>query len=581
MELNALYYGDNLDVLKRHVKDDSIDLVYLDPPFSSDVNYNVLFEEHGEKAAAQIEAFSDTWEWNTEAAKAFHDVVEEGGEVAKAVLAFRTLLGTSDMLAYIAMMAPRLVELHRKLKPTGSLYLHCDPTASHYLKLLLDAVFGPEHFRNEVIWRRTGAHGKSRRWSPIHDSILYYTKSDQFTWNPPKRPYMRGHVKEYFVKDDKGWRTNYYGNVLTGSGTRNGESGKPWRGIDPTPKNRHWAIPGVLAEDAGEDLSGMTQHQKLDRLFDLGYITIDPSQAWPMYQHYLRPGDGQAVSDLWAFQPYTDNTVFGTEDGIDEDVRWLSPKDKERLGYPTQKPLRLLERIIEASSNKGDVVLDPFCGCGTAIDAAQDLGRAWVGIDITHLSIGLIKHRLTGRHGLDVAKTYKVVGEPTTVEGAAVLAKDDPFQFQAWALGLVGARVATSAKKGGDKGVDGRLYFHDSPTGPSRQIVFSVKAGHLVPAYVRELETVRVQQGADIGVLISFAKPTSGMEAEAAGLGFFTSAWGKHQRIQLLTVGQLLDGKGIDYVPVSGANVTNRRAQRAKGRQAEPTFWEGLEGDPD
>jgi DNA modification methylase len=566
---NLLYYGDNLDVLRRHIKDETVDLVYLDPPFNSDVNYNVLFAEHGAKSAAQIEAFTDTWEWNTEAAAAYQEVVEQGGEVAKTMLAFRTLLGTSDMLAYLSMMAPRLMELRRVLKATGSLYLHCDPTASHYLKLLLDAVFGPEQFRNEVIWRRTGSHGKTRRWGPIHDSILYYTKTDLFTWNAPRRPYMRGHVESYFVKDEKGWRTNYYGNVLTGSGLRGGESGQPWHGFDPSAKSRHWAIPGILAEDAGEDLDGLTQHQKLDRLFELGYVTIVPGQAWPIYQHYLRPSDGQAVSDIWAFQPYTDKTVFGTDDGIDEDVRWLSPQDKERLGYPTQKPLRLLERIIQASSNPGDVVLDPFCGCGTAIDAAQDLKRRWVGIDITHLSVGLIKHRLVGRFGSEISTAYRVVGEPTTVEDAAVLAKEDAFQFQAWALGLVGARVATSDKKGGDKGVDGRLYFHDSNAGPTRQIVYSVKAGHLVPAFVRDLVGVLARENAEIGVLISFEEPSSGMRAEAASAGFYESPWGKHPRIQLRTVGELLAGNGIDYPHVTGANVTLRQARRASAGQAE------------
>jgi DNA modification methylase len=577
--MNTLYYGDNLDVLRRHVRDETVDLVYLDPPFSSDVNYNVLFQEHGEKAAAQIEAFTDTWEWNTEAAAAFQEVVEQGGEVAKAMIAFRTLLGTSDMLAYLSMMAPRLMELHRKLKPTGSLYLHCDPTASHYLKLLLDAVFGPERFRNEIIWRRTGAHGKSRRWGPIHDSILYYTKSEQFTWHPPKRPYMRGHVEANFVKDEKGWRTNYYGNVLTGSGLRGGESGKPWRGFDPSAKNRHWAIPGVLAEDAGEDLAGLTQHEKLDRLFELGYITIEPGQAWPLYQHYLRPGDGQAVSDLWAFQPYTQKTVFGTDEGIDEDIRWLSPQDKERLGYPTQKPLRLLERIIEASSNPDDLALDPFCGCGTAIDAAQALGRNWVGIDITHLSIGLIKHRLADRYGPEIAQAYRVVGEPTTVEDAAVLAREDPFQFQAWALGLVGARVAGSDKKGGDKGIDGRLYFHDGIGGDTKQIVLSVKAGKLVPNYLRDLRGVIDREEAQIGVLLSFEEPTSGMRSEAASAGFYESPWGKHPRLQLLTVAQLLDGRGIDYPHVVGANVTHRRAARARAAAPDQSVLFG--GDPE
>jgi hypothetical protein len=236
----------------------------------------------------------------------------------------------------------------------------------------------------------------------------------------------------------------------------------------------------------------------------------------------------------------------------------------ERLGYPTQKPLALLQRIIQASSAPGDLVLDPFCGCGTTIDAAQEMGRRWVGIDITHLSIGLIKHRLAGRHGPEIAATYRVVGEPTTADDAAVLAREDPFQFQAWALGLVGARVAGSDKRGGDKGIDGRLYFHDSGSGPTRQVVFSVKAGNIVPTFVDALWGVVEREGAEIGVLITFKEPSAGMRARAAEAGFFESPWGRHPRIQLRTIRELLDGKGIDYPHVTGANVTHRRAQRAR-----------------
>jgi site-specific DNA-methyltransferase (adenine-specific) len=248
----------------------------------------------------------------------------------------------------------------------------------------------------------------------------------------------------------------------------------------------------------------------------------------------------------------------------------IAPRGKEYLGYPTQKPIALLKRIIAGASNPGDVVLDPFCGCGTAIDAAEELHRQWIGIDITHLAIGLIKGRLADRHGADIAKSYRVIGEPTTVEDAEVLAQEDKFQFQAWALGLVGARLAGSAKKGGDGGIDGRLYFHDSPGGETRQIIFSVKGGeHLVPAFVHELHGVVDAQKAAIGVLITFKEPTPGMRAEAANAGFYASPWGKHPRIQLRTVGELLDGKGIDYPHVTGANVTVRKAQRAQAPKPE------------
>ncbi len=535
-EGNVLYYGDNLDVLRRHVKDETVDLVYLDPPFNSNADYNVLFSEHGEKAAAQVQAFTDTWTWDTDARADYEEIVEAGGRVADAMRAFYTTLGGSDMMAYLARMSLRLVELHRVLKPTGSLYLHCDPTASHYLKLLLDAVFGPEQFLSEVIWKRTGTHSSANRWGPVHDTLLMYAKKrGEQTWNRPYTPLGDEHRKRHYSQKDAQGRAYTHGE-LTAPGVRNGRSGAVWRGFDVTAIGRHW----------------MTTVESLDGLDTQGRIYFPKEGGWPRLIRLEEDSKGRAVGDIW------------------EDIPPINMQARERLGYPTQKPLRLLERIIQASSNPDDVVLDPFCGCGTAIDAAQDLGRRWIGIDITHLSIGLIKHRLVGRYP-DIAGTYRTIGEPTTVDDARVLAKEDPFQFQAWALGLVGARVAGSDKRGGDKGIDGRLFFHQGD-GETRQIVFSVKAGHLVPAFVRDLSGVLTREKAEIGVLISFEEPTSGMRAEAAEAGFYTSPWGKHPRIQLRTVGELLDGKAIDYPHVTGANVTHRRAQRA--RVAEPERME-------
>jgi DNA modification methylase len=484
---NTLYYGDNLQVLREHVADESVDLVYLDPPFKSNQDYNVLFaEKDGSRSAAQIKAFGDTWRWDRASSQAFQEVVEQGGKVSEALQAFRKLLGDNDMLAYLSMMAPRLVELWRVLRPTGSIYLHCDPTASHYLKILMDAVFAPINFRNEIMWRRTATHGKSRRYAPIHDSILFYSRSKDYKWNYPRKPYMRQHVEKFFVRDDKGWKTAYYGNVLTGSGLRGGESGKPWHGIDPSAKGRHWAIPSVIVEDSGEDMSELSQHQKLDRLLELGFITIVSGEAWPIYEHRVKPEEGQNVTDIWAYQPYTEGTVFGaTDKGIDDDVRWLSTQDQERLHYQTQKPEGILERIIGASSDEGDTVLDPFCGCGTTVAVAERLKRNWIGIDITQAAIVVIKERLKSRFHDKV--DYHVIGEPTTVPDADALAKQDPYQFQWWALGLVGARPVEK-KKGADKGIDGKLFFHDDPNGDTKQIIISVKAGeHITSAFVRDL----------------------------------------------------------------------------------------------
>ncbi|MBA2556162.1 MAG: site-specific DNA-methyltransferase [Chloroflexi bacterium] len=309
-----------------------------------------------------------------------------------------------------------------------------------------------------------------------------------------------------------------------------GDTSYEYRGVRP-PHGRYWAY----------------SRANMERMDAEGRLVLTPTGKLYV-KRYLDESKGSALQDIW----------------LDIDMLRGFSSSKERLGFPTQKPVALLERILELSTRSGDVVLDPFSGCGTAVDAAQGLGRRWIGIDITHLSIGLIKHRLVGRYGPEIVSTYRVVGEPTTADDAAVLAREDPFQFQAWALGLVGARIAGSDKRGGDKGIDGRLYFHDSVSGPTRQVVFSVKAGHLVPAYVRDLRGVLERESAEIGVLLSFQEPSAGMRSEAAEAGFYESPWGRHPRIQLRTIRELLDGKGIDYPHVTGANVTHRRAQRAR-----------------
>ncbi len=545
---NKLFYGDNLEVLKQHVATASVDLIYLDPPFNSNRIYNVGFASAGD-AAAQIQAFDDTWTWSNDTSEHYDFLVNHGGLptlAAEALAAVRGLLRESPMTAYMVAMTPRLLEMHRVLKGTGSLYLHCDPTASHYLKIMLDAIFGPRCFRNEIIWRRTGAHGKVRRFGPTHDVILFYTKTDGdgYKWNGARQPYMKGHVEQYFVQDEHGWRTNYYGNVLTGSGTRGGESGKPWRGFDPTAKGRHWAIPGQIVEDCGEDLSGLTQHEKLDRLNELGYITIEEGAAWPLYQHYVKPGDGVNAPDIWAYQPYTEGTVFGTSEGIDADVRWLSPRDRERLGYPTQKPVGLLERIIKASSDPGDVVLDPFCGCGTTLDAAVRQERKWLGIDITYIAVDLIRNRLRLTHGESIDQTYEVLGVPADVAAAHDLFARDTFEFERWAVSLV--KGTPNQKKGGDKGRDGIVRWYRGKREKPGQIVVSVKGGRqLNPSMVRDLEgTVAHDDKLDGGILLTLWQPTTGMRQAANTSGTFRDPVGNtYPRVQIMTVEELLAGQ--------------------------------------
>lgn len=566
--MNQLYYGDNLEVLRLHIKDEAADLVYLDPPFKSNQDYNVLFmEKDGSLSKSQMQAFEDTWTWDQEAEHAYQEVVERGGKPSTVMQAFHTFLGPSDMLAYLAMMAPRLMELRRVLKPTGSIYLHCDPAASHYLKLLMDAIFGPEQFRNEIIWRRTGSHNSPRRFGPIHDSLLFYSKADGYYFKRVFRPYLKGHVDGYFKQADEKGR--YWTNALTGPGTRTGYSGQPWKGYNPTAVGRHWAIPGKITEELGIEDDDLTSQEKLDALDEAGFVGFpgEDSHAMPTYRQYLKDSPGMALQDLWTYQPHTRGVLYGSDEAIDEDVRWLVAQgDPERLGYQTQKPKGLLERIIKSSCPDNGIVLDPFCGCGTTIEASQNLGRTWIGIDVTQAAIVVIKQRLLTAFPDGVQ--YEVIGEPKSLPDAEALAAQDAYQFQWWALGLVNARPYEK-KKGADRGIDGRLYFHDEEDRTkTKQIVISVKSGNLQLGYVRDLRGVVDREKAAIGVLISLDKPTRQMKTEAASAGFYKSSWGDHPRIQLLTVEELLNGKGVDY-PQPGVNVTFKRAQRAQAPAAE------------
>lgn len=510
MSQNALYYGDNLDVLRRHIKDESVDLVYLDPPFNSNQDYNVLFaERNGTRSAAQIMAFEDTWQWDQGAAEAYEEIVEAGGRVSQAMQAFRSFLGENDMMAYLAMMAPRLVELKRVLRSTGSIYLHCDSTANHYLKMLMDSIFDSASFRSEIIWRRTNAKGLAFKGYPNnHDVLLYYVRGESFVWNRP----FGEHDPEYLQK--------FYRFVEK-------ETGRRYRLSDLTNPNRN--RPNLTYEWKGHKRVWRWTKERMAAADKKGLIHYS-STGLAAQKRYLDEVQGQPIDTIW------------------DDISPIQAQATERLGYPTQKPEALLERIIKASSNEGDVILDPFCGCGTAVAAAQKLNRQWVGIDITHLAITLIKHRLRDAFGDAIAKTYQVIGEPVSLPDAKQLAADDPYQFQWWTLGLVGARPVEQ-KKGADKGIDGRLYFHDEPGGKTKQIILSVKAGHITVSHVRDLRGVIDREKAEIGVLLCMEEPTKPMRAEAAGAGFYKTPYGNHPKLQILTVGQLLEGARIDYPP--------------------------------
>jgi len=534
---NTLYYGDNLDVLRRHIATESVDLIYLDPPFNSNRSYNVLFKAHtGLESQAQIEAFDDTWHWSQQTEKQYLALLAGGApvKVSDAIEAMHHLLGPNDVLAYLVMMTARLVELHRVLKPTGSLYLHCDPTASHYLKIILDAIFGAQSFHNEIIWKRTTSHGSAKKYAPIHDVILYYSKSRQGVWNAPVAEYDPAYLNKYYKFDDGDGRL-YWRNSLTAAGTRQGSSGQPWRGINVASTGQHWKF--------------TIEH--LDELDTQGRIYWPPKSGFPQIKRYRDELKGVPVGDIWT------------------DIDRINQVAAERLGYPTQKPLALLERIIAASSNEGDVVLDPFCGCGTTIDAAQKLHRRWIGIDVTYLAVDLIQKRLLHSYGEDIESTYEVHGIPTDVQGAEALFNENPFDFERWAVSLVDGQP--NEKQVGDKGVDGRIRFH-SDKDKIGTIIVSVKGGkQIAPTMMRDLVGTVQSHKADMGLLILLAKPTKGMAelADHSGTYSVPLTGNSYPRVQIITVAELLAGKRPNMPP---AILPYIQAAPKPGSEAVPLF---------
>lgn len=508
--MSTLYFGDNLDVMREKVATDSVDLIYLDPPFNSNSNYNVLFDEAtGDKSSAQTEAFQDTWSWGPVSATAYEDVVRHGGEVALLIMAYRSWLGENRLMAYLAMMAVRIIELDRVIKPTGSLYLHCDPTASHYIKLLLDAAFGHSCYRREIVWLRSknpkGSQHAMRSYGPATDSILYYGASEE---TPIHLDRIRISLSpeeiaaKYPLSDDKGRYAD--GPILRSRGMGARENlVYEYKGFTPGPSG--WRMNRASLEE-------------LDAKGNLAWTRTGAPRR------KLRPSDdmGDPVGSFWG------------------DIPPLNSQAKERLGYPTQKPVALLERIIKASSEEGQVVFDPFCGCGTTIEAAQRLNRQWVGIDIAHYAVTLMERRLRNGHP---NASYGIYGRPTTYAGAVDLARRDKYQFQWWAAWLLGAQTY-EGKKGKDRGIDGNIYFHNGPFGFGH-IIISVKGGNNVsPAMVSELAGVVQREKATMGVLITLVEPTKAMLSNAAGSGFVQqSAHGRLPSIQVATVAQMLEGR--------------------------------------
>ena len=539
--VNALYYGDNLEVLRDQIPEEWVDLVYLDPPFNSNANYNVLFKEKtGEESPAQIKAFTDTWEWTDEAQRTYElEIVgnpKTPRNVKEMIISFRQFIGSNAMMAYLVMMTPRLQELYRVLKPTGSIYLHCDPTASHYLKILMDTVFGKENFRNEIIWRRANAHNDPKRFGRISDTILYYGKTENPTWSTQHTPYREEYYESHFSKDEAG---RYFRTVPLDA-PRHGD-GSPnllydWYGKLPA-QTRTWAVRREVME----------QYEREGRL------------------RYTRTGTPTLVQ-------HADEMPGVPLQNIWTDIPPVNPQAKERLGYPTQKPQALLERIIKASTNEGDLVLDPFCGCGTAVAAAEKLNRKWVGIDVTHLAVALMKNRLKTSFGIEPERDYEVVGEPLDVGGARALADQDRFQFEYWALSLLEAFPRQqSGRRGADKGVDGVIHFFDQGVKKPKKAIVQVKSGKVSSRDVRDLAGTVQRENAVLGFFITLNPPTRDMRTEATSAGLYHSeTWQQdYPVIQIRTIGDLLKGHGFEMPKQRpGMYKEAERVHRKEGRQA-------------
>lgn len=524
--MNRLWYGDNLTIMKQ-MRKHSVDLVYLDPPFNSDQTYNLLYRNMtGKPVPEQAEAFFDTWELDAlkeEVARRLPILMIEYGvddEYAKFWAIWISALRQTQprLLAYLIYMTERLLEMKSLLRPTGSIYLHCDPTASHYIKVLMDGIFGHANFRSEIIWKRTSAHNSAKRWGPVHDVILFYSASSTYTWNKVFQPYDQSYIDEFYRHvDGKG---RYRIGDLTGAGVRQGASGSEWRGINPTDKGRHWAPPRKFP--GGENLPKDVQ-SALDELERIGRIYWPAKEGGvPGFKRYLEDMEGVQIQD------------------IIDDIAPVSANGKERLGYPTQKPVSLLKRIISASTSPDDVVFDPFCGCGTTIYAAQELGRQWIGCDIAILSVKLVREVLIERYRLVEGAHYDVDGIPASVEQARMLFDRDHFQFQHWFVERIGG--FPMQKKVADRGIDGRLYFETGNI--MKEMVLSVKGGKLKPADVRDLRGVlEREQYAELAAMLTLEEPSKAMRQEANDAGLFEYKGVQYPRIQFLSVKELLEEK--------------------------------------
>ena len=529
---NTLYYGDNLRIMHANIEDESVDLIYLDPPFNSRAEYNVLYkDELGEAPPAQKKAFTDFWHW-PEAEEEYEELQLNAPErIRKLITGLYEIVGPTPMMAYNVMMTSRLIELQKKLRNTGSIYLHCDTTAGHYLRMIMEAIFGAENFRNAITWQRFHFHANAKRWGRIHDELLYYSKSPIAAkrFNPQRKPYKESYLKSHFKKNDKGRYYTYSDASAPGIGPPRYFFGKL---VEP-PKNARWRW----------------SQSKIDELCRKGVIILT-EQGRPRVKRFLDKMPGHIIGDVWT------------------DIPLINSMAKERLGYATQKPLALLERIIKASSNEGDVVFDPFCGCGTTIEAAEKLDRKWIGIDITYHAINLITKRLNDAFGGECE--YNIIGLPEDYPSAQALAKQDSYEFQWWALSLVGARPAGGVddkKKGADKGIDGIYPFIDDMDRKSKIAVVSVKSGKTGPDHIRDLKGTVERENAAMGILITLSPPTEAMRVEASTAGSYESEVFKkrYPKIQIISVKEYFEeGLRVDLPLHTGRSIAFKRAPKVR-----------------
>ena len=548
--MNTLFYGDCLTIMREKMNRQSVDLVYLDPPFNSNEDYNSIYaDETGRPLPDQVEAYTDTWVLDADAMRTIREMPKMLSEHSinghGATFLSNFLSGLAqlqpDMAAYLAYMTERLVWIKRVLKPTASLYLHCDSTAGHYLKIVLDVIFGVQGYRNEIVWKRTWAHNDPKRFGRITDAIYYYNVSNRYVWNTQYAEYSDEYIQKFYRFEDE--RGRYRLVTLTGPKVSAGDSGSAWRGYSPTTSGRSWSVPKRIVRNLGGDEAlSWSIKQRLDLLDEHDYIYWPPKGNVPQFKQYLHEMPGAPVQNLWT------------------DIDRLSPQSKERLGYPTQKPLALLDRIIRASSNPGDVVFDPFCGCATTIEAASRLDRKWLGIDITiHAIKRVVRARLQDRLHLVQDNDYVIDGLPQNWEGAHELWNQDPYQFQKWCVEQVEGFV--NVKKTADDGIDGRIYFDMPGEDVLQCMALEVKGGgNLSITHVRSLNSVLQFENIQMAGLITLREPSKRQMKnfkQTMALAGDVEIGGKtYPKMQMLTVSEILEGARFNMPSPAGRSDT-------------------------